>query len=430
MSPIPSTDLELGINQALRKVPLKFLIYDYGLSLEHAVRIAKDGNLVRYFTPYAKAFPQFEDFVPGIGLEGIEKVKHFFDEIDWADVIMFPDIGADDLCAYLRKTTNKPVYGAGKGEILENNRFYARQIQQKIGLPTQRTERVKGITQLKERLKGAKNKYVKLDIFRGDIDSFYVRNYGDAEQIYKKIDYIFGPFSEEYHFIIEDEVKGLEPGLDLFFNGNEFLKPYLYGYEHDKACYIGIYTNELPAVFQPIIEKLTPVLREFDYRGAISIEAKIPNPNEAYIIDYCCRFPFPLSAVYTGVLENYSDIIYNIANKKFIELEPKAKYVACLPLSSSVAEKDWVKLIFDEKLREKVKFRVACKVKNSYYGVKGHSWVYVLITWGENISQMIEELSKLADRVDAVGIEKDVVGGLNLIKEDIKKGEKFGLTFF
>jgi len=186
----------------------------------------------------------------------------------------------------------------------------------------------------------------------------------------------------------------------------------------------------LPAVFQPIIEKLTPVLREFDYRGAISIEAKIPNPNEAYIIDYCCRFPFPLSAVYTGVLENYSDIIYNIANKKFIELEPKAKYVACLPLSSSVAEKDWVKLIFDEKLREKVKFRVACKVKNSYYGVKGHSWVYVLITWGENISQMIEELSKLADRVDAVGIEKDVVGGLNLIKEDIKKGEKFGLTFF
>ena len=86
MSPIPSTDLELEINQSLGKVPLKFLIYDYGLSLEHAIRIAKDGNLVRYFTPYAKAFSQFEDYAPGIGLEGIEKVKHFFDEIDWAEI--------------------------------------------------------------------------------------------------------------------------------------------------------------------------------------------------------------------------------------------------------------------------------------------------------------------------------------------------------
>ena len=755
----------------------KVLIWDTGLSLEHAIKLSEKFQVL-YFTPWVEAFPKFESFAPGVGMEGINKVLNYFDHIEEADWFMFPDIGAGDLCAYLKKTTNKPVYGAGKGEILEENREAARQWQRRLGLKTQATKLVTGISELRKELKKSGHCYVKLDIFRGDIDSFEVENVDSVEQTLDRIANVFGPFKEKYNFIIEDYIEGLEPGLDLFFNGQRFLQPYLWGFEHAKGPYCGVYTNQLPFVFQKVLDKLTPLLRKLDYRGAISLEFRVPNKNDAYIIDFCCydekteiltdkgwkyfkdlkgeekvmtlnpetneieyqlpskylsyfvdgkmvkinntsidllvtpnhrqwiikqnkkkgelvradkipqgariprtgkwigkkieyftlpsytniwhsgkgrgvdrikylsplnikienwlkflgiylaegsrggqgvinisqfaknkemadllkdfpieikktekgfqlyskqidfyvkqfgrcnekfvpqwlkelssdlieiflnafclgdgsvresnsrlffttshkladdiqelllkvgslgniktkktkgtimrigkrkyirrfdsyiirerkiyqkfnidnsrynhcqeiqykglvydvevpkyhilyvrrngkpiwsgncRFPFPLSAVYTEALENYSEVIYQIARKRPILLKPKAKYVACLPLASNIAEKDWVKLDFPENMRNKIKFRVACNVDSKYYGVKGHEWVYVLITWGNNINQMIEELSKLADMVKAEGgLALDVIGGLNLIKEDIIKIQKLGIPF-
>jgi len=437
--------------QDLNKKGLNFLIYDFGLSVEHAVRIAKDGNNVKYFTPYIKAFPQFEDYAFGLGIEGIDKVKTFFDEVDTADILMFPDIGAGDLCDYFKKQ-GRIVYGAGKrGEDLENHRFETRKLQFKLGLPTQKTILVKGVEGIRnyflgnlqkedfeyiEGQKGIKeflqqkgNVFVKLDVFRGDVDSFYGKDYDSVELILDEIESSFGPFKNEYNFVIEEAIEGLEPGLDLFFNGQEFLKPYILGYEHDKACYVGFVTNELPTSLQRVLEKLTPVLREMNYQGAISLEFKIPKTREPYLIDFCCRFPYPLSAVYTLAIKNYTEVITNIALGKLVNLDIQSKYIACLPLNSSKAEKRWVKLDFDEKLRDKIKIRMACKVSDNYYGVRGMETVFVLVTEGDDIDKIIKELSELSDKVNAPSLNKDVVGGLNFIKEDIKKGYSLGINF-
>jgi len=406
------------------------LIYDTGLSLEHAVKLASKVKRCLYFTPWVEAFPKFESFAPGVGMEGINKVLNYFAHIEEADWFMFPDVGAGDLCAYLKRTTNKPVYGAGKGEILEANREVARQWQRRLGLKTQATKLVTGVSELRKELKKSGHSYVKLDIFRGDIDSFEVKDVDSVGLTLDRIANAFGPFKEKYNFIIEDYIGGLEPGLDLFFNGQRFLQPYLIGFEHAKSCYIGYYTTQLPLVFQKVLNKLTPLLRKLDYRGAISLEFRMPNKNDVYLIDWACRFPFPLSATYTEALENYSDVIYQIARKRPILLKPKAKYVACLPLASHIAEKNWVRLDFPENMRNKIKFRVACNVNGKYYGIKGHEWVYVLITWGNNINQMIEELSRLADMVKAEGgLALDVIGGLNLIKKDIIEIQKMGIPF-
>jgi len=434
MSPIPSTDLELGINQALGKVPLKFLIYDFGLSTEHVVRLARDGGIVRYFTPYVKAFPQFEDFAPGLGLEGIEKSENFFEDVDWADVIMFPDIGAGDLCDYLKRK-GYLVYGAGlRGENLENHRFETRKLQKELGLPTQGTVPLAGIQKVREFLQSstAKNKtgwYIKLDKFRGDIESFYAKNYESVETILDDIEVALGPFKEAYLFIAEEKIEGIEPGFDLFFNGTEFLQPYLWGYEYHSG-YIGVYTKELPEPLRFVAQKLAPYLQSIDYRGAISVEMIITETGKPYVIDITARFPYPLSAVYTESINNYSQVIHNIALGNKIDLDVNCKYVGCLPLESGYADKHWLKLNFDPKLRNRIKLRMGAAIGNKFYAVKGFSNVVVLISLGNAVNEIKKELLALIKQVEAHGLEQEeIAGGFYKIEKIIQEGTKYGLNF-
>ncbi|MEM3091491.1 MAG: LAGLIDADG family homing endonuclease, partial [Candidatus Pacearchaeota archaeon] len=50
----------------------------------------------------------------------------------------------------------------------------------------------------------------------------------------------FGPFAEEYFFIVEEKIEGdEEPGFDLIFNSEDYIKPYLWGYEIAKGPYCG-----------------------------------------------------------------------------------------------------------------------------------------------------------------------------------------------
>lgn len=410
-------------------------MYDYGLSVEHAVRLAKDNEL-RYFTPYVKAMSdcQFEDYAPGLGMEGITKSEDFFEDVDWADLIMFCDVGAGDLCDFLKRK-GYLVYGAGfRGENLENKRWETRQLQKQIGLPTQRTIYLKdGIKQVREFLKSDKSKngkgwFIKLDKFRGDIESFYAKDFESVETILDNIEVALGPFKDAYPFMAEEKLDGMEPGFDLFFNGKEFLKPYLWGYEYAKACYIGVYCDELPRPLRLVAEKLTPILRKYDYHGAISVETIVDDKGRPFLIDVTARFPFPLSSLYTEVIENYSEVIEGIARGNSVEIKTKHKYVGAFPLETPFAKEHWTKLNFDKKYKENIKLRIGVAVNGNYYGVRGYPEVATIVAGGQTVQEVIDQIVNLADKVDAHQLCKDT-GGLNKIMELIRKGQKVGLTF-
>jgi len=759
---------------------MRFLVYDFGLSVEHAARLVKDGHSVVYFTPWARGFPKFEDYAPGLNFDGLEKTLYFFDEIEKADCIVFFDIGAGDLCHYLRKTINKPIYGAGIGEKLENHRALLKEVMKKVGLPTPNYEVIKGVPQLREYLKAHPNKYVKLDIFRGDIEcvdekteiltdkgwkffndldkdkdkvltldlktrkayfakpnqyfksyyegkmyrlrgrsidllvtpkhkffvkanntnkkwqylpiekikdfyafrlpltfsfdgeerdfylikgikkqtwkekdkkvglltwlkflgwflsegnlyqdnnhvfrvtisqskrvhpekweeikgvleklgynfclegengfsirnkslffellescyekgkcilchkeycghlkkipdylfnlspnlkriflqtflkgdgckegrynryfttslslanglqililmtgknsniswrkrednwqicyevsegktknrlmkkenvkeefyrgfvydinvepyhsflirrngkviwsgnSFGAKNYDSIKLYLDEIEVALGPFNETYEFVVEDFIDGIEPGFDGFFDGNNWVYPFLAGFEHAKSCYVGRYyeKDEFPKPLRLVADKLAPILRKLDYRGALSTEIRLTKDGTPYLIDVCARYPFPLSALYTESIKNYSEVIWKIANKQPVRLDVAGKYVAALPLATKHAEKNWVRLDFDPKLRKIVKTRTAAKLNNTYYGVKGMEVVYVLVAVGDDVEKLIRILELAADKVDAFGLDTDVVGGLHKIEEVLGECPKYGLGKF
>jgi hypothetical protein len=148
---------------------MKILVYDYGLCTEHAIRLARDGHMVFYYVPWQDAFPQSTKALIGEGLEGLHRIKDFWDYIDKVDIIVFFDNYCGDLVDYLRKKGYK-VFGAGSAEKLELDRIKQKEILKTVGLPVGEYEVIHGLSALREYLKENEDKYVKINAFRGDVE--------------------------------------------------------------------------------------------------------------------------------------------------------------------------------------------------------------------------------------------------------------------
>lgn len=223
-----------------KKSNKKFLVYDSGLYLELAKGLAKGGNSVKYYTPYqASFFPKYADFCIGKGFEGIEKIKYFFDAIDEADVICVFDVGNNDIVSFLRKHfPNKAVWGSGKGQKLEDGRWGLKKIISSLGLPVQRGIKLKGVHALSNYLLKNPDKFVKVDIFRGTINSFHAKDYKSVELLIEYLEHALGAFSEDFEFIVEDAIKtSQEWGVDTFYGGGDYTDNSYYGVELGKDCY-------------------------------------------------------------------------------------------------------------------------------------------------------------------------------------------------
>jgi hypothetical protein len=396
-----------------------------GLALEQCLALGKDFGETIYFTPFATGFPQFKDYAVGLGMENITKKPFYFhDYLRDVDMVMFADTGYGSEAHFVVKKEMKiPCYSSGLGERLEDQRLKFRAWQKSVGLPTQKTIPIKGITDLEKYCKAHPDKYVKVDRFRGDVDSFKSDEFADVKN---KILKGFGPFSDDMIFCVEDVVESdiEEPlGIDAFFS-HDWYRPLLLGIEYHKACYIGKVVNKLRPAYENLLTKLTPKLRQMDVRSAVSVEFMVGKDGKPYIIDMSCRFPFPLSASYTEFITNYSELIWRIAHKETLKLEYQSGYVGVLPIQSTNAAKDWTKLRFDHKLGKNVKLRCACRTKkDEYFAVTGIDVVYVLIAWADSIKQIVKELERLADKVHAYGLDTEITGGLHKI---FKMTDKLG----
>lgn len=405
---------------------MKILVLDTGISLEHALRLGRDRNKVYYYTPWQLAFPKFKDYATGLGFTEIEKVMFWADWIDKVNLICSFDIGFGDIISFLRKK-GYTCFGAGEGEKLEWFRFNTRKLQKSVGLPVQPTFLTKGVSALRDFIARNPDVYVKFDIFRGDLETFYAKDYKKVELLLDELESAFGPFKESYEFMIEKDIgRGLEPGFDLFFSKTDYIKPYLYGFEISKSAYIGQYTLELPSPLNETASKLATLLRKLDYRGPISTEEIVIDENKHYLLDICGRYPYPLSAIYTESILNYTEVIYGVAQGKQVKLKPIARFVGCLPITSEHAADYWLAMDFPPELRKKIKLQSAGKVGSNYFAVKGNETIAVAISWGDSVNEVIEDLLKTAEKFEAYDAEPAIASLLEAPKV-LEKAKKMKL---
>src|SRR5215469_5777407 len=99
------------------------LIWDASASYTHvAESVVGEFANVLYFVPWEKGFSVARDYIPGMGLDGVERVADFFDSLDRADLVVFTDVGQPGLQEYLRGH-GMPVFGSGRAAVLERDRW-------------------------------------------------------------------------------------------------------------------------------------------------------------------------------------------------------------------------------------------------------------------------------------------------------------------
>jgi hypothetical protein len=404
------------------------LVFDIGgLGIEHACRLGKDFGKVWYAMPWQDPVLSFSKAAPGLGVEGVELVYHPYKYIDKADLICFFDIGFGDLAQHLFEHGHR-VYGAKMGESFEEKRYDFRKIQRKLGLPTQKTELIIGTSNLLARLHQLRDVFVKIDIFRGDRESFGHKAGDLSDEIVREFEYTFGPFKDEAEFIIEYKIDSqVEIGVDSFFSKG-FIKPCLFGYEKGTP-YIGKYSFDLPKQLKKTMDHLTPLLNKVDYRGALSTEEFITGPDDSYIIDMTCRYPYPLSYIMTESIDNYSEFIYSIADGSPIMPEITHTYVACADIEVGKSDKQWPRIDFPKEVRNKIKMHHFCKHDGKYYAVKGVETSICCIGLGESVDAACNMVKDVMDTVTVDGGKRDSIKVLDEIKEEIEKGESFGVEF-
>jgi len=410
------------------------LIFDMGLFTEVAVRFARDFGSVKYFNPNYESFPKPFKEKTGEGLEGVERIGEveFWDSLDKADIIMFPDNTCAGIVEYLKRY-EYPVCGVGYAEKLEINRWYGRTVQKDNGLPIQETHKITGMKALEEFCKTHKNYFIKMDnSFRGVSESFHHKNWKYSEPRIDSISQKITPYKEDVVFICEEKLGGIETGYDSIVFDGEQLFPMTGGYERKGVGYIArIYDKEadLPDAFKTIHSGLEPEFKKCKTRFFYSTEIKIDKDRVPYLIDPTLRCAAPgVNAIQLELISNYSEVCYGLAVGIKVNPIMKHKYAAAMALESSEAKDGWLNVTFPKEMRQWVKLRMAINHGGDYYAVPGFDSICSVVALGDSIKDVVNTVKERVKEIHATGIEADV-GDFEAIIDDVNLGKQYGISF-
>lgn len=312
------------------------LIFDsYGGFTHVGEALAGQVGQVLYFSQWDLAFPRSRDILPGIGLDGVERVEDFFEALPRADWVIFTDVGNGGLQEYLRQLSI-PVCGSGRGSVLERDRWLAKSLFRAAGVSVSEGELVHGIDELREVLSHDTELYVKLSYFRGDAETYKHRTAASSRPWLDDLALKLGPMGQQLDFIVEEPIAGdpcCEVGFDTFCVDGQFPRNTAWGYEVKDAAFIG-FTTPLPPLLQELQAKCGFVLAEYGYKGPISTEFRI-TPDDAFLIDLTCRFGSPPSELQCLMMENLAEVLYGCALGQVVEPSYRALYGAQLVMGSA-----------------------------------------------------------------------------------------------
>jgi hypothetical protein len=413
---------------------MKILVLDHGglypqiaSSLWHEA-----GDVIWYWTAWEQTNPHYKDYSIGLGFGNLTKVMEWQYYVDDADAIVFLDcLGGGDCWLLRRLFPDKPIFGAGRGTLLEQDRVKFKQWIDRFKLPHNPYRIITGTEKLVDYLKTNEDKFVKINVFRGDMESFFAKDYASVEcKLDEQIIPALGPHKNDHKFVVEDAIDAdIELGLDGFFNGLDIIQPYFLGYELDKALTIQFITPNMPDFFVETMAPFTELMRKLDYRGAFSIEEKIKSQQKHYALDFCARLANPLSAGYPLFIKNFRELILKIASREPVEVVCDYKYLGAYPLITQSAQDSNVEVRIDEGHKEAIRYQMVTSREGRNYAVKGWSIAAIIVAAGNSIDEVFENIRKELPHVHADGLDTSGIIGEEKMREQIKKGENIGIKF-
>lgn len=410
---------------------LTTLIIDNGLFVDFGLRIAQHFAQCLYWTPWQSAFPKSNQLLPGDGFDEMQRVKHLFDAIEKADLVIFLDVYFGDLQEKLVRD-GKAVWGSRKGELLELNRMRSKKLLKEYGIQPSNAVAVHGLKALREYLKEHENVFVKISSNRGDFETFESKRYDLSEPKLDELEHHLGAKKLIAEFVVEDAVEpAQEWGIDAFTIDGQWPVRTFSGFESKDVAFVGrvIEWEEIPEYLREPNEKLTPFFKQYQYRGFFSTELRITPERETFLIDPCCRLPSPPNEIQQMVFDNWADIIASGAKGRMVDPHTVQKYGVCAMIHSSFADQNWQSLKFPEDVRPFVKLRNHCKIEGVDYVVPqavGLPEVGAVIGLGNTLEEAMDHLRENAEQVEGyfLDIKTD---SLDSMLETVEAGKELGI---
>lgn len=312
------------------KKPLKFLFVSFeGLIGDLAWQVKKEGHEVKY---YIQAKPE-KDVCDGF----VEKCDDWKELKDWADIIVFDDIGFGEAAEKLRKEGKLVVGGSVYADKVELDRDFGQEEMKAAGmniLPkwnfTDFDEAIKFVTEKPDR-------YVikPSGMAQNEKELLFVGQEEDGKDVLQVLQLYKKRWSKKIKvFQLQRYAAGVEVAVGAFFNGKEFVTPVCINFEHKRmfAGEIGPSTGEMGTllywsppntIYRETLEKMVPKLAESGYVGYFDINC-IANVRGIYPLEITARWGYPtISIQMEGVTSPWGEFLYALAKGEKYELKTK-----------------------------------------------------------------------------------------------------------
>src|SRR6185503_11040740 len=282
---------------------MKFLfVSPEALSIDLAYRVLQENNDVKFFVQ--------SDTEKDVGDGFVEKVTAWDNLVDWADVIIFDDIGFGKVAEKLRSEGKRVIGGSSYTDRLENEREFGQQELAKAGVSVLANWNFSDFDEAIKFVQGNPQRYVIKPSGRAQHEKelLFLGQQEDGNDVIDVLAHYKKNWSNKIRiFQIQKYASGVEVGVGAFFNGKDFVNPININFEHKRLFpgEIGPSTGEMGTsmmwsqknkIFDMTLAKMKDRLVEAKYCGYIDINC-IANSKSIYPLEFTSRFGYPTISI-------------------------------------------------------------------------------------------------------------------------------------
>jgi len=231
-------------SEAKFKKPKKFLFVSHeSLSGDLAWQVKKEGHEVKVYIKAERDKDVYDGF--------LDKVEHWEKHKDWADVIVFDDVGFGSVAESLRKAGKLVVGGSEYTDKIEEDREFGQNEMERVGMSVLPHWDFTDFGSAIEFIKSNPSRYV----FKpsGTINSdqkgiLFLGQEEDGKDLIEILEQNKKQWAKKIKkFQLQKLAAGVEVAAGAFFNGEDFIYPVNINFEHKKLFPgdIGPYTGEM-----------------------------------------------------------------------------------------------------------------------------------------------------------------------------------------
>lgn len=312
---------------------MKFLFVTFeSLSADLAWQLKKEGHEVKLFCQGQRE--------KDVGTGFVDKVDDWEANKDWAEVVVFDDVGFGPKADQLRKEGKAVVGGSTYTDKLEFDREFGQSELKAAGVNTLQGRNFTSFDEAIEFVRANPDRYVLKPSGKAQNEKelLFIGQDEDGKDLLQVLEHYKANWSKKIkEFLIQKYAEGVEVAVGAFFNGKEFILPVNVNFEHKRLfpSELGPSTGEMGTfmywtksnpVYENTLLKMKEKLAASGYVGYIDINC-IANGRGIWPLEFTARFGYPtISIQMEGITGDWGLFLSDLAQGKEAQLKTKKGY--------------------------------------------------------------------------------------------------------